>query len=78
MAAFSDSLSDRLYLCACLGALYLAAYMHNTSYYKVVEAIERCGMCDAIFTTLEQAMQVKRCVVVLHLFMITGCLTCSS
>ena len=57
VSTFADSLPDRMLLCACLGAF---------SYCDVImkEAKVR-GTDDAIFTTLQQAMQVLICITVL-------------
>lgn len=56
MSVFSDNLPDRMLLCACLGA-----FEHG----DVITRKEKTD--DAIFTTLEQVMQVKLCCTVLCL-----------
>lgn len=59
MAAFANSLSDQMLMCACLGALNSAAEFYDNSCSQVLDAMERKGMYDAVFTTLQQVMQVK-------------------
>ena len=56
MFALSDSLADRMMLCACLGALDSSSKKCDT----IMESVKLKGLPDAIFTTLEQAvMQVQ-------------------
>lgn len=51
MSALSDSLPDRMWLCACLGAF--------KSCDMIMREVKDKGIDDAIFTTLEQVMQVS-------------------
>ena len=51
MSAFSDSLPDSMLLCACLGAI--------PSCDVITREVKVKGIDDAIFTTLEQVMQVS-------------------
>lgn len=57
MSMLSDSLPDRMLLCACLGA-----FKH---YDVIMREVKVRGLDDAIFATLEQVMQVQACITVL-------------
>lgn len=69
MCAFSDSLPDRLLLCACLGGLVAEAGVQKKGQPACRQTliVQRLrGSLDLIFTTLEQAMQVWSCTSMLH------------
>lgn len=60
MSVFADSLSHRLMLCVCLGTLSAKADMPNGSKVSkmLMKSVKLKGLHDAIFTTLQQVMQV--------------------
>ena len=61
MSAFSDSLPDKLLLCACLGALDAEAALQKKGYLRGKQILimgHRTDMFELIAHTLEQAMQV--------------------
>lgn len=59
ISAFSDRLSDKLMLCACLGALSFQAEVRNCKVCsKFIIELTLKSSHDAIFSTLDQVMQV--------------------
>lgn len=61
MSAFSDSLPDKLWLCACFGAIDAKATEEKQGppgCKQIMMLGRRTGILDLIATTLEQAMQV--------------------
>lgn len=71
MSVFSDKLFDRVLLCACIGALDNEAEGNNKVCKTVMKSIKACSGHDAIFTTLEEVMQVWSSTMLLHL--VNGC-----
>ena len=60
MSVFSDSLSDKMLVCACLGALSIKGEVLKNAdavCQAIVKLSKLKGLHDAIFTTLEQVMQ---------------------
>ena len=59
MSAFFDRLIDKMMLCACLGALTVEREVLNGRFCNsAVSKFPFKGSYDAVFTTLEQVMQV--------------------
>ena len=63
MTALADSLSDRLLLCASLGALNVDAGLYpsevqNKVCSEILKMVRLKGLHEAIFITLDEAMQV--------------------
>ena len=59
ISGFSDRLVDKIMLCACLGALTMTEKALNPNLcHNIISAFTLKGSYDAVFTTLDQVMQV--------------------
>ena len=58
MALFADELFDRIMLCAFIGGLDHGAECNSKVCKTVMKSVKQWGIHDAIFTTLEEVMQV--------------------
>ena len=56
---FSDSLSDKMWLCACLGAFSAESIRGCKVCRAIMESVRRAGLHDFIYTTLEEVMEVQ-------------------
>lgn len=58
MDMFSDSLSDKMWLCACLGAISAESMLGCQVCKAIMASVRRKGLHDSIYTTLAEVMQV--------------------
>ena len=66
VSSFADSLTERMLLCACLGALHFEGGVHcNGHCYNIMGLFIAKRLDDAVFTTLQQVMQVHSQIIML-------------
>lgn len=67
MALCSDSLYYRILLCAFIGALDHEAECSSKTCKTMMKLVKQLSIHNAIFTTLEEIMQVWSSIILLHL-----------
>lgn len=59
LTAFTDSMPDRMLLCACLGALHTQGQvLNNRKYRMTLQLVKLTDLHEALFTTMEEVTQV--------------------